>query len=43
MEATMIATLLVILAALGVAIVGCAWLGPITVDRDDEPTRQRRT
>jgi hypothetical protein len=43
MEATMIATLLVILAALLIAVLGCAWVGPIDAERADEPTRQRRT
>jgi hypothetical protein len=43
MEATMIATLVLILAALVLAVLGCAWVGPINLERDDEPTRQRRT
>jgi hypothetical protein len=42
-EATMVATLLVIVAALVIAILGGVWVGPINVERDDERTRQRRT
>jgi hypothetical protein len=43
MEAVMMATFLVILAALVIAVLGCAWVGPINAERDDEPSRQRRT
>jgi hypothetical protein len=43
MEAAMVATFLVILAALVIAVLGCAWVGPISGERTDVPTRQRRT
>jgi hypothetical protein len=39
----MIGTFLIILAALVIAVLGCAWVGPISAERDDEPSRQRRT
>ena len=43
MEAVMVGTFLIILAALVIAVLGCACVGPIDVGRADGPTRQRRT
>jgi hypothetical protein len=41
MEAMMIGTFLVILAAVVIAVLGCAWVGQIDVGRDDRSTRRR--
>jgi hypothetical protein len=43
MEAAMIGTILTILTALVVAVLGCAWVGPNTADRIGGSTRQHRT
>jgi hypothetical protein len=39
----MVATLLVIVAALVIAVFGCAWVGPIGDGRADRSTPPRRT
>jgi hypothetical protein len=43
MEAMMIGTVLVILAAVVIAVLGCGWVGQIDVGREDRSTRRHRT
>jgi hypothetical protein len=43
MEAAMIGTLLVCLAALVIAVLGCAWVAPNEIRQADELNRRRRT
>jgi hypothetical protein len=42
-EAAMIATLLIILVAVVIAVLGCAWVAPDNANRVDASTRQHRT
>jgi hypothetical protein len=43
MEAVMIGTLVIILAAVVAAVLGCAWVAPDAAGRVDAPTREHRT